>query len=210
VIRAPFDAIVENPQRTHRFLAAIQERKTKLQTSLAELFPRPQKFVCEFGCGHGHFLVAYAQAHPATLCLGLDLEADRIARATRKQQRAQAAHLHFLHADAHLFLEALPAGATFTSVFILFPDPWPKQRHHKHRLIQPEFLDRLRQHSTDETRLYFRTDYQPYFAAAAAMIRQHPGWETTEGPWPFEHESVFQSRATAYHSFIARPGAPAP
>src|SRR5882672_5453725 len=99
---------MENLARSRRFLSLMEERKTALQRSLTQIIPQPGKFVCEFGCGHGHFLVAYAQAHPITLCVGLDIESDRIERATRKQQRAKATQLHFIRADAALFLEILP------------------------------------------------------------------------------------------------------
>lgn len=201
---------MENLVRTRQFLSVMEERKTILQRSLAQIFPQPSKFVCEFGCGHGHFLVAYAQAHPSTLCVGLDIERDRIERATRKQQRAKAAQLHFVHADASLFLETLPDGAICSEVFILFPDPWPKKRHHKHRLIRPEFLDQIRRRATDATRIFFRTDYEPYFEEAHATFDQHPGWQIVDEPWAFEHESVFQSRAASYRSLVARPRATTP
>ncbi len=182
----------------------MEERRRSLQRSLDHIFPTPREFVCEFGCGHGHFLVAYAQSHPATLCVGLDIESDRIERAKRKQERAKAAHLHFLQADARLFLEILPTEATFSDVYILFPDPWPKKRHHKHRLIQSVFLEKIRQHATNTTRIFFRTDYSSYFEDAREIFARHHGWQLVDEPWPFEYETVFQSRATSYQSLVAR------
>jgi tRNA (guanine-N7-)-methyltransferase len=196
--------------REDRYHSIIHERKKSLTQLLTTIFPHPRNFVCEFGSGHGHFLVAYAQAHPNAPCIGVDIESDRVARAQRKQERAKATHLHFVQADARLFLEVLPAGAMFDAVYILFPDPWPKKRHHKHRLIQPSFLDVLRRHSTANTRLYFRTDFEPYFAEALAVFEQHAAWQVTDEPWPFEHETVFQRRAKSYRSLVARirPAAP--
>jgi tRNA (guanine-N7-)-methyltransferase len=197
---------VENPVRTQQFLSVMAERKSALEASLAQIFPRPSHFVCEFGCGHGHFLVAYALAHPEKLCLGLDIEHARIERANLKQARvrSKAPHLHFLQADANLFLDTLPAGVTLSDSFILFPDPWPKKRHHKNRLIQPAFLDKLHARAIPATRIFFRTDHEPYFEAARATFVRHAGWEITDDAWPFEHETVFQSRAASPRSLVAR------
>lgn len=103
----------------------------------------PTEITLEIGCGHGHFLNAYAQAHPDEHCLGLDLLADRIARAQKKARRAGLTNLAFFHAEARLLLEALPAPVRLGRIFILFPDPWPKRRHHKNRIMQPEFLQTL-------------------------------------------------------------------
>jgi tRNA (guanine-N7-)-methyltransferase len=195
--------------RSQRFLSTMDERRAALQRSLAPIASSSTDLVCEFGSGHGHFLVAYAQANPSAVCVGVDIDPDRVARAHRKQARAKLGHLHFLQADAGLFLDVLPAGIVFSRVFILFPDPWPKKRHHKHRLIQTAFLHELRRRATDHTRVYFRTDHAHYFESAQAVFAQHPAWQLVDEPWPFEHETVFQSRAESYRSLVAQPRPPA-
>jgi len=185
----------------------MEERKASLRRALVKVFPQPEKtgdVVCEIGCGHGHFLVAYAHAHPAARCIGIDIERTRIERAIRKQERARATQLHFLQADAGLFLDALPAGVMLGRVFILFPDPWPKTRHHKNRLIQSKFLDELRRRASSATRIFFRTDHELYFEDARTVFERHAGWQLVDEHWPFEHETVFQSRATSYRSLVAR------
>ncbi len=200
---------MENSSRSPRFLSIVEERKSTIRQSLSHIFQGPAESVCEFGCGHGHFLVAYAQAHPSALCIGLDIESARVERARKKQERAATPRLHFLHADANLFLDTLPVTVMFSAVFILFPDPWPKKRHHKHRLIQPDFLSKLQSRSTANTRVYFRTDHDPYFEEASNMFSSHPTWELTREAWPFEHPTVFQSRAVSHRSLVARPRQPA-
>lgn len=164
-----------------------------------------RSFVWEVGCGHGHFLTAYAAAHDEQPCIGVDIAGDRIARAGRKRDRAQLEHLHFLQGEARLFLEAIPPGVTLSTVFILFPDPWPKLRHHKHRILQPAFLSQLRAKTGDHTRLYFRTDFAPYFEEARSTLSEHEGWSLVEEPWPFESETVFQQRAETHYSLVAAP-----
>lgn len=182
----------------------MDRRRQELGETFARVLATQTEFVWELGSGHGHYLTAFAAAHPERLCLGVDLVAERIERATRKRDRAQLANLHFIRAEARLFLEMLPPAATFSDVFILFPDPWPKSRHHKHRIIQPEVLHAIADRANPMCRLLFRTDHEPYFQDATATIREHPRWRIVEEPWPFECETVFQSRAPSYHSLIAR------
>jgi len=199
---------VDNPLRTAAYLERMASRRDELAAKLAALLPATTpaaaKFVWEVGCGHGHFLTAFAAAHPERLCLGIDLASERIERATRKQVRAKLANLHFLQADARLFLETMPTTARIGEVFILFPDPWPKSRHHKHRILQPDFLTEVARRAVPGAPLHFRTDHAPYFADAARTLAAHEAWTVTEEPWPFEVETVFQSRAEGYQSLVAR------
>jgi tRNA (guanine-N7-)-methyltransferase len=179
-------------------------RRADLERRLVPILSDFRPFVWEIGCGHGHFLTAYAQTYPGQTCIGIDIASDRIERATRKRDRARLANLHFIRAEAGLFFEALPAAIRFSSVFILFPDPWPKLRHHKHRIMQPPFLQRLAGRMGEGGRLYFRTDYGPYFDETVQLLSRLPQWAILKEPWPFEHASVFQNRAAGHDSLVAQ------
>lgn len=194
---------MDNPIRTAAHIARVTQRRHSLKESLDSLFPRPISIVWEVGCGHGHFLTAFAAAHPEAVCVGVDISVDRIRRATRKRDRAKLANLHFINSEARDFLDSLPEGVTFSTIYVLFPDPWPKRRHHKNRIMQPGFLSVVAARSTPETRLHFRTDYEPYFRDAELVVREHPAWKIVTEPWPFEQETVFQSRAPTHHSLSA-------
>ncbi len=185
------------------YVNLLEGRRRHLLDELGPILPGDTEFVCEIGCGHGHFLTAYATAHPSRICLGVDLVSERVERARKKRDRAQLSNLHFIRSEARLFFDVLPAGARLSSIYILFPDPWPKMRHHKHRIMQPEFLEVLAVRATPECRLYFRTDYGPYFTEAQATVRDHPRWRLVEESWPFEYETVFQARAESYASLVA-------
>ena len=114
-------------------ILVIRERREALREVLGRILGPESRFVWEIGSGHGHFLAAYARTHPGKVCVGIDIASDRVARADRKRERALLGNLHFIRADAEDFLASMPDGARFTAVFILFPDPWPKRRHHKNR-----------------------------------------------------------------------------
>ena len=185
------------------YASLIFDRRRALSRTLDGIVRPTDKLVCEIGSGHGHFLTAYALKHPHEVCIGIDIIGERVARAVRKRDRAKLNHLHFVHAEAGLFIDTLPLGASISKVFILFPDPWPKTRHHKHRVIQSDFLERLASRMSADAELFFRTDHLPYFEYAKKSVQGHPKWKMTEQSWPFEHETVFQQRALQYYSLSA-------
>jgi tRNA (guanine-N7-)-methyltransferase len=195
---------LDNPTRTTRHFKIMAQREADLKERLNALFEPGDAFVWEVGCGHGHFLVDYAKAHPTRDCIGIDIASERINRATRKRDRAKLSNLHFIQAEARLFLATLPIGLFISDVFILFPDPWPKLRHQKHRIIQPDFLAALARRVTPDCRLHFRTDHEEYFAAATRIITEHPMWQPVTEPWPYEFETVFQSKSATFQSLVAR------
>lgn len=193
-----------SPVVTRDFAAIMASRRRNLRADCTRIHAGTSAHVLEIGSGHGHFLTAYAQQHPDRLCVGIDLLGDRIERAIRKQVRARLTNLHFVQAEVSLYLECLPDGVELKDIFVLFPDPWPKLRHHKHRLIRPQVLQQLAQRAGAECRLYFRTDFLPYYEASLAVLAESKDWQVVVEPWPFEFETVFQSRAPAHYSLVAR------
>ncbi len=181
------------------------QRLAVLRETFFPRLPVNTPLTLELGCGHGHYLNAYAAAHPEEFCVGIDLIGDRIERAERKARRAKLANLLFVQAEAALFLGALadlprPAAPWLARVFVLFSDPWPKRRHWKHRVLQTSLLDTLDPLAAPGAALHFRTDHPDYFAYALEVVAAHPRWRVAppeEAPWPFEHVSVFEERALA-------------
>lgn len=194
------------------YLARVAERRAGLQKTLRTLLPTPRAIVWEIGCGHGHFLVRYAQENPDKFCVGVDIILDRLLRSGRKLDRARLDNCHFIRAEAREFFHALPAGVTFEGVWVLFPDPWPKARHHKHRLLQADFFNAIASRAGEGARFFFRTDHEEYFRSVEAALAQLKTWRRDPvAHWPLEQETVFQSRAPAYHSLVAvRTSHPAP
>jgi tRNA (guanine-N7-)-methyltransferase len=185
--------------------ALSASRLTEIRAQLSSLLPTTRPITLEIGSGHGHYLTAYAAAHPDHLCIGIDLIGDRLERSARKSNRAKLTNIIWMHADARLFVEALPADTALSDTFVLFSDPWPKRRHWKNRVIQPEFLSLLARKTGQGARLYFRTDHDHYFNQVKALIKEHSDWNLDiDAPWPFELPTVFQQRAESHQSLIAR------
>lgn len=152
----------------------------------------------ELGCGHGHWLAAYAAAHPDEFCVGIDLITHRVERSVRKQTLGKLANVVFLKAEATEFLEALPPAVVLSKIFILYPDPWPKKKHHKNRFINADNLALLARRAAPGARLHFRTDDADYFEWTRAHLAAHAAWRLHEGaPWPFEQTTFFEERMKA-------------
>lgn len=185
------------------FLELRASSRARLKHDLAIICEGVDSITLEIGCGHGHFLVAYAQAHPGELCIGFDILHGRIHRALAKVGKCGLTNVHFLKTDAELFFEALPDWVRIDKTFILFPDPWPKARHYKNRLIQDKYLNPLAQVASPNAKLYFRTDHEEYFSWSEEVIKNSAFWERSPSPWLFEHETVFQARMGNYQSLVA-------
>jgi len=201
---------VRLPTYKPEFLAHVAARRAALRAESAALLPANAAIVLEIGSGHGHFLVRYAAEHPQKFCVGVDLIGERIVRARKKATRAKLLNCHFIQAEARELIEELPAGVTFAEVWVLFPDPWPKKRHHKNRILRPAFFEFLARRTGEGARLYFRTDHAEYFQWVVAQMPEVKHWRLDpQAPWALEHETVFQARAPSYQSLVAVRTGPA-
>lgn len=117
----------------------------------------------EVGCGKGRFLTARAAAHPETDFLGIERMLGRVHSFDEKCCRLKLANAHVLRLEAlYTFWYLLPAHGVRT-VYVFFPDPWPKKRHHSHRLFGPLFLKALWKRLETGGRIEFATDHEEYF-----------------------------------------------
>ncbi|MFN5057501.1 MAG: tRNA (guanine(46)-N(7))-methyltransferase TrmB [Verrucomicrobiota bacterium] len=177
----------------------------RLRATLATALAGRTGITFELGCGHGHWLAAYAAAHPTEFCVGIDLITHRVERSVRKQTLGKLDNVIFLKAEATEFLEALPAQVSLSKIFILYPDPWPKKKHHKNRFISPENLDLLASRAAAETQLHFRTDNADYFGWTQEHLAAHPRWRIEpEVVWPFEQKTFFEERMKDRRDVFAR------
>ena len=185
-------------------LDRINALREHLNAWLPERYSAYEALDLEIGCGHGHWLRDYGTAHPERLCIGIDIMSRRVRLGNQKREKRSLENIVFLKAEAREFLEAAPLSARFDRVFLLFPDPWPKARHHKKRLVQEPFLTQLKPYMTANGLFLFRTDHEGYFTWAQEAVSDHPDWKFKKGhPWPFESGSYFQDLMDSWQSFIA-------
>ena len=149
-------------------LEKIQQRRETLRKTLEEKLAEVTYITLEIGCGHGHFLTSYGQKFAQEICIGIDVNKGRIFKARKKVDRAGLKNVLFLECDSMEFLELLPHHIRIAKTWVLYPDPWPKKRHFKNRIIQKRFLEKLAASSTSKGLLYLRSDFEPYLEGLLA------------------------------------------
>lgn len=146
--------------------------------------------VLEIGFGGGEHLVAQAGAHPQQRFIGVEPFLNGVASCLRHIEESGVQNIRLHQGDARDVIARLP-DACLDRVYILFPDPWPKARHHKRRLIQPDFLDALARVMKPGTELRFATDWANYAAWTLEHVTRDArfAWlaeraEDWRKPWP--------------------------
>jgi len=193
---------IPDPRAAHE--ACMKAMRDALAAKCLELFPDPVSITLEVGCGHGHFLTSYAQAHPDEICVGVDLVTKRVVKGQSKRDKRALNKLHFIKAEVLEFLDVLPAHVSISRCFVLFPDPWPKKRHAKKRIVQAPLLDKVAAKTSPGGMLCLRTDHEEYFQWIVEHVAASPNWDIDdEAEWPFESSSFFQELMDGWQSLIA-------
>ena len=188
-----------------RELAKKAARKAELVERCRADLAGVDRMLFEAGCGHGHWLADYAEANPGIICTGIDLISWRIRKGNEKKAKRGLENLQFYKAELSEFLGALPASIRFDCTVLLFPDPWPKAKHHRRRMVQPSFLDEVARRTDREGKFCFRSDHRPYFDWTIEHLRKHPDWEIDESAkWPYEGHTYFQSLMNEFYSVVAK------
>ena len=188
-----------------RELAKQAARKAELVRACRADLAGVKRVVFEAGCGHGHWLTDYAEVNPSVFCIGIDLISWRIRKGNEKKVKRGLKNLQFYKAELSEFLGALPAAIRFDRTILLFPDPWPKAKHHRRRMIQPSFLDEVARRTERGGEFCFRSDDLPYFDWTVEHLTEHSEWEIDQlAQWPYESETYFQSLTDEHHSLVAK------
>ena len=148
----------------------------------AGLFPKAQPLEVELGAGDGSFLARYAQRHPERNFLGVERLLGRLRKIDRKGRRAGLENLRVTRIEAAYFLEFLLPAGTVTSLHVYFPDPWPKRKHRRHRLINERFTELARTVLAENGIVYLRTDDMDYFNQMTASFVTNRNFAPVETP----------------------------
>lgn len=178
----------------------ILERRQQTKEIMGNALANTETITLEIGCGHGHFLTAYGKRFPNETCVGIDVNRGRIYKARKKAERADQHNVHFVECESLEFLALLPDKFSIQKTWVLYPDPWPKKRHLKNRIMQAEFLDALGKKSLTGGRLYIRSDYEPYLEWSSELITESPHWKQIDDyEWPEITTTVFQELTDNRH-----------
>ena len=175
-------------------LASIVE-----QIDLAALFPKAQPFEVELGCGDASFLVGYAGLHPERNFIGVERLLGRLRKLDRRGRRAGLANLRGVRIESSYFLKYLLPPRSVSALHVYFPDPWPKKRHHKNRLVNQSFPKIAGAALVPGGAVYLRTDDADYFQQMIEVFHASGGFHPIETPpelakWPTDFERDFNSK----------------
>ena len=164
-----------------------------------KLFPQMQPLEVELGCGDASFLVEYARQHPERNFIGVERLLGRLRKLDRKGRRAGLANLRGARIESSYFLEYLLPRHSAVALHIYFPDPWPKKKHRKHRLINERFPALARLALAPDGAIYLRTDDADYFEQMTAVFGADRGFRQIEtlpelAELPTDFEGDFQAR----------------
>jgi len=147
--------------------------------------PAPLRLVLEIGFGRGEFLLALAAADPKSAFLGVEYSAKRVLKMARRLARSELRNVRLLEARGEVVVHELLPEASLAECWINFPDPWPKKRHHRRRLLQPAFLRARALRLRPEGLLHLATDHADYAEAIDAGLRAEPLLENAFAPERF-------------------------
>jgi tRNA (guanine-N7-)-methyltransferase len=181
----------------------------------------PPRLVLDVGFGRGEFLTALAEKDPGFAFLGIEYSRKRVLKMARRLARTQLCNVRLVEAPAErVFERAIPA-ASVHRCWINFPDPWPKKRHHRRRLVQPAFVRDLARALEPEGLVEVATDHPEYAAWIDEIFSDEPALENCRGAgWSsdvedrpctaYEAEWRAERRTLHFFSFARRPDVVAP
>jgi tRNA (guanine-N7-)-methyltransferase len=148
-----------------------------------QVFGRRAPTILEIGFGMGETTARIAQTYPENNYLGMEVHTPGVGSLLKLIAEGRLTNLRLIQHDAVEVLEHMVAPATLAGAHIFFPDPWPKKRHHKRRLIQPDFVALLVSRLAPGGYVHAATDWQEYaeqilalFAAEPALANTAPGF----------------------------------
>ncbi len=192
--------------------AEIIPRTILAPLELESAFGRTAPLEVDLGCGDGSFLVALAQQTPATNFLGVERLIGRVRSACRKigalgLTNAKIVQTDILHATQHFF-----APGSVDVFYLLFSDPWPKQRHHNRRVVNASFLRAAGRALKPDGELRIATDHAEYFAAMRKLLSEFPRFEIRSNHSLDQPQTTFEkhfhSKGAEIHRLVLRKVSP--
>lgn len=179
-----------------------------------EVFGRTGEVEIEIGCGKGLYLVEAARLRPGSDLLGVERAGKWFRLAVQRAHRSGLPNIRLLQADAFDVLARWVPPGSAAAIHVYFPDPWPKHRHSKRRLLQPALFGLAARALSPTGRLYLASDVEPYFHAAVAEITATGLFDPE--PWPddapdriptsFAVKYALAGRTLFYARFVRRAG----
>lgn len=173
------------PIESHYFL---READLPLPVVWDEVFGNGNPLVLEIGCGIGDFIVKLAEESPARNFIALDIYNKGCLKTCKRIEKQGLTNVRVLRSEARQFIQERLQHASLAAVHINCPDPWPKTRHRKRRLVQPLFVAFLHDYLQPGGDFFFATDFDDYGREVAAFMPEVVGFDNCLAPDLYRHE----------------------
>lgn len=138
-----------------------------------QIFQKEGPIILEIGFGNGDTLVTLAKAYPEKNFIGIDVHKPGIGALLLKLEKFHLTNVKVFCADAIDVISSIP-NESLSAVYLLFPDPWPKRKHHKRRIIQPEFVECIQKKLAIGGEFHLATDWEDYAHQIFDIVLQNP------------------------------------
>ncbi|MCM2271984.1 MAG: hypothetical protein NDJ18_05455 [candidate division Zixibacteria bacterium] len=146
--------------------------------------------VLEIGPGRGDMLFWLAQQHPEKQMVAIEMMLSRFRKLTKRIERFELTNIRLVRGNARIILPRYFLTPCFERVYVLFPDPWPKDRHSFMRLLSVEFLNQIASITRENGELIFATDHGPYAEWVVRNLEQVAAFRNLGTPFSADHTLI--------------------
>jgi tRNA (guanine-N7-)-methyltransferase len=161
-------------------------------------FGRHAPHILEIGCGMGETTAIIAAQHPRNNYLGIEVHTPGVGSLLKEISTRELANLRVIQHDAVDVMRDMLAPGSLAGIHVFFPDPWPKKRQQKRRLIQPDFVALLASRLSPAGYIHCATDWEDYAQQMLAVLSAEPRLENMAGGFaprpPYRPQTKFESR----------------
>jgi tRNA (guanine-N7-)-methyltransferase len=162
-----------------------------------QIFGRRAPLVLEIGSGMGETTIEIARAQPQTDFIAIEVHGPGVGSLLKRIAAEELSNLRVIRHDAVEVLEHMIADGTLAAIHLFFPDPWPKKRHHKRRLVQPAFAALAARKLAGGGYLHAATDWPDYAAQIERVLCAEPSLEAAPQESAVRPSTKFEQRGLA-------------
>ncbi len=179
------------------------------------IFENKNELSLEIGFGEGDFLIELAKYSSNINFVGIEIKKNRFKKAIRQAYKLKLQNIKFMHMDASIDLLQIFNKYSFNKIYINFPDPWPKKRHKKHRIINKEFLNQVFEITKKNCYIEIASDHKEYIDSISVLFNDTRAYilksklvifskssKLLRSTTKFEKQFINQRREIYYLSYI--------
>lgn len=189
-------------RRVRHHVNPLSFRRDVAIPTWSEVFPHPEHpLEVDVGCMHGTFMLERARRVPEHNFVGLEIRKPLVDEVRARIERDEQQNAHVVLCNANTSFTELFPPESVHRVYVHFPDPWFKKRHHKRRVVTESFVDDLRRTLVPAGEFRFMTDYADYAGEVVELMQGQPGFQNRyAGRAPAEEEGFPLTHREAWHS----------